>query len=187
MVTWRKIRSTSSRRNRWPASRERSRRVDQAEVHDFDAGPLEPRRHLRHIAFEPLLESRKLRPVGVESDAEQAHAQGFSALIALLCPSGVSGQIKNLFHHGEALAGTQALVGRKERRHRLLPAQIDGVVFDPAQVASNPPPAASESAARRGDRWSTRGCPRSSAGPASPATPRDGRFVLLAHRDAGAE
>ncbi len=48
--------------------------VHQAQVHHLHAGPLEPLRDLCHIALKPLLEPGKLAPVGVQSDAAQAHA-----------------------------------------------------------------------------------------------------------------
>ena len=51
--------------------------VNEAEVDDFDAGPLEILLHHAQIAFEPRLEPLELRPVGVEADAEESDAGWF--------------------------------------------------------------------------------------------------------------
>ena len=52
------------------------RRVNQAEVDHLDAGPRELLRHAGDVTFETFLESGELRPVGVESDAEESDFEG---------------------------------------------------------------------------------------------------------------
>jgi len=47
-------------------------RIDETKIDHFHAGAREPCRHLRHVGLEPLLETRKLTPVGIETNAAQA-------------------------------------------------------------------------------------------------------------------
>src|SRR5205814_9378329 len=51
------------------------RTVDQAEVDDLNAGPLQSLLNDRDISLQPLFQPRELRPVGVQPDSEQADFQ----------------------------------------------------------------------------------------------------------------
>jgi len=50
-------------------------RVHEAEVDDLDARQRQFLRDAREVAFEPLLQARELRPVGVQADAEESDAK----------------------------------------------------------------------------------------------------------------
>ena len=165
----------SSRRHWWPASRERCGVSTRPRFTTSTPGRLKPRTHLRHVTLKALLKPRKLTPVGVQSNAAQSHAQYlFRAHRHSLPMRSASGQIENFFHHGKALAGTHAFVGRKIRRHRLLPAHVDGIGFDLLPRLFK---------VRRAQRENQQLIPAingiladassASATPASPATPRD--------------
>ena len=47
----------------------------QAQVDHFYAVAKHARRHLRHIPLKPGFEARKLRPVGIQANAAETHAQ----------------------------------------------------------------------------------------------------------------
>ncbi len=49
-------------------------RIDQPDIANFDAGASEFLRDLTEISFEARLQSIELRPIGLESDPEQAEA-----------------------------------------------------------------------------------------------------------------
>jgi hypothetical protein len=72
VVTCRKMRSTSSERNWWPAARAFGRSVDQAEVDHLDLGAPQAIGHSAEVPFQPCLQAFELRPVGVEANAEQS-------------------------------------------------------------------------------------------------------------------
>ena len=48
--------------------------VDQAQVDQFDAGPLDALGDLGEIALQPLVQPLELGPVGVQANAKQANA-----------------------------------------------------------------------------------------------------------------
>jgi hypothetical protein len=49
------------------------RRIYQAKVDYLDARPRESCSYLRHIAFQPGIEARKLTPVSIEPDAAESY------------------------------------------------------------------------------------------------------------------
>src|SRR5208282_251485 len=58
--------------------------INEAKVDDFDAGAFEIFLHAAQTAFEPLLESFELRPVGVEADAEKSDARWFHGTVEII-------------------------------------------------------------------------------------------------------
>ena len=84
-----------------PGIKRLRRRIDQSEVHDFHAGPGEFCADFPQITFEPFLEAGELRPVSVETYAEQADADGMFHLPEWLVPAAERTDVVSITHdHG---------------------------------------------------------------------------------------